>query len=133
MLNLAVHEAITGLQRNNQLPTHRYVPDPDAADWTPCGWTLTVALGCQPAVQLTVRWQLSSWQSGDNCPLSWIQGRSAENGDGVNRDCCVAIGWLLIGKLMVVHLIQIFLALHCRVESYPEPAESGSWPLAVFM
>jgi len=51
----------------------------------------------------------------------------------VNRACCVAIGWPVIGKLMVVHLIQTFLALHYLVESYPEPAESGSCSLAVFM
>jgi len=45
----------------------------------------------------------------------------------------VAIGWPVIGKLMVVLLIQIFLALHYLVESYPEPAESGSCFPAVFM
>jgi hypothetical protein len=45
----------------------------------------------------------------------------------------VANGWPAIGKLMVVHLIQKFLALHCRVEFYPEPAESGSCPLAIYM
>jgi hypothetical protein len=45
----------------------------------------------------------------------------------------MAIGWPVIGKVMVVLLIQIFLALHCRVESYPEPVESGSCPPAVFM
>ena len=82
---------------------------------TPYGWTQTVALGLDSHV--------TSFQFPDFSVQVW----------GVvvlcilaNRACWLAIGWPVIRNLMDVHLIQKFIALHCRVESYPEPAESGS-------